>query len=53
LINGLTGSSRYSSLDFTQTVWQPFFSGPTTIRFAPSTFSAPCQLVVLWKDASL
>jgi hypothetical protein len=53
LINGLAGSSRYSSLDFTQTVWQPFYQGATTIRFAPATFSAPCQLDVFWKDASL
>jgi hypothetical protein len=53
LINGLVGSSRYSSLDFTQTVWQPFFSGQTVLRFAPTTFSVPCQLLVLWNDASL
>jgi hypothetical protein len=53
LINGLTSASRYSNLDFTQTVWQPCYAGATVIRFAPATFSLPCQLVALWYDASL
>jgi hypothetical protein len=53
LINGLTGASRYSYLDFTQTVWQPAYAGVTVIRFAPATFSDPCQLVALWNDASI
>jgi hypothetical protein len=53
LLNGQTAASRYSYLDFTQTVWQPFFAGDTTIRFAPATFSPPCQLAVFWTDASL
>jgi hypothetical protein len=53
LINGLASSSRYSDLDFTQTVWQPCYAGATVIRFAPATFSDPCQLVALWNDATL
>jgi hypothetical protein len=53
LTNGLASASRYSSLDFTQTVWQPAYAGATVIRFAPATFSAPCQLVALWNDATL
>jgi hypothetical protein len=53
LINGLTGSSRYANLDFTQTSWAPCYAGATVIRFAPASFSAPCQLVATWNDASL
>jgi hypothetical protein len=51
--NGLATSSQYNYLDFTQTVWQPFYAGNTTIRFAPATWSPPCQLLVLWNDATL
>jgi hypothetical protein len=53
LLNGQTGASRYSYLDFTQTRWQPFYAGDTTIRFAPASFSPPCQLLASWSDASL
>jgi hypothetical protein len=52
-VNGSAAASRFASLDFTQTVWQPCYAGSTVIRFAPATFSAPCQLVALWNDASL
>ena len=52
-VNGLTTASRYNFLDFAQTVWQPFYAGATTIRFAPGTWSSPCQLLVLWNDATL
>ena len=53
LLNSLPGSSRYDTLDFGQTVWQPFYAGDTTIRFAPQLFSPPCQLNVTWSDATL
>jgi len=52
-VNGLTTADRYSYLDFTQTTWQPFYAGQTTIRFAPATWSSPAQLLVLWNDATL
>jgi hypothetical protein len=51
--NGLSNASRYNGLDFTQTVWAPCYAGDTVIRFAPATWSPPCQLVVKWNDASL
>jgi hypothetical protein len=51
LVNSDPASSRYDALDFAQTVWAPLDPGDTTLRFAPATFAAPCQLAVIWYDA--
>lgn len=50
-VNSNPAASRYGNLDFTQTVWAPLPPGPTTLRFAPASFSVPCQCVVAWYDA--
>jgi hypothetical protein len=53
LYNGQAGASRYSQVDFTQTVWAPFQPGNTGLRFVTATQAAPCQLNVTWSDAFL
>jgi hypothetical protein len=52
-VNGSSAASRYANLDFTQTIWAPCYSGATVVRFAPATFSSPCQVLAMWQDASL
>jgi hypothetical protein len=51
LLNSSPAASRYSTLDFVQTVWAPLEPGTNTLRFAPASFAAPCQCAVIWRDA--
>ena len=51
--NGDPGASRYSNVDFSRTTWAPLAPGTTQIRFAPTSFSSPCQLEIDWSDAYL
>ena len=43
LLNSLPGSSRDDTLDFGQTVWQPFYAGDTTIRSPPKPSRRPAS----------
>jgi tail protein len=51
--NGDPTASRYSTVDFTRTTWAPLPPGTTQVRFAPVTWSSPCQLEIDWSDAYL
>jgi hypothetical protein len=53
LYNGDPAASRYSTLDFTQTMPAPLLPGATGLRFAPMQVSGACQLEIDWSDAYL
>jgi len=51
--NGSPGASRFSFLDFLNTVWRPFQPGSTGLIFAPASSSGACLLQVDWSSAYL
>jgi hypothetical protein len=53
MLGGPSGSSRYSTVDFSQTTWSPLQPGQNTITYTAGAASPPCSLTVLWNDAFL
>jgi hypothetical protein len=53
MLGGPTGSSRYNTVNFPQTVWAPLQPGNNTITFTAGAASNPCSLTTLWSDAFL
>lgn len=53
ILNGDPNASRYSFLDFTQTVWAPLQPGDNVLRFSADSASSPALVEIDWSDAWL
>jgi hypothetical protein len=53
MLGGVSGSTRYSSLDFINTTWAPMQPGPNYFRFTADAAAPPASCVILWNDAYL
>lgn len=49
--NGDPNDSRYDALDFATSSWWSLAPGLQQIRFVPTTFTAPSQAQITWRDA--
>jgi len=53
MLGGATGSNRYNTLDFVNTIWTPMGPGNNYFRFTADAAAAPASMTVLWNDAYL
>ena len=51
LADGDPGSSRYHFLNFATATWFDLVPGPNVMRVVSTTYSAPSQTVMTWRDA--
>ena len=51
LLNGDSTQTRYQYLVFPDSTWFTLRPGTQRIRFVPTTFTAPAQALILWRDA--